>query len=191
YRGCEFGCKYCYARYTHEFIEMRDGRDFERKIFAKVNAPELLREEIRQAKDKGLPVALGTATDPYQPAEKQFELTRRMLEALAGFEGLDFSITTKSVLILRDLDLLRLIAERHRFGVHMTVTTLDARLARRASSVVTVMWTPKRCLSAINRRRSRSRRIKTDFVVIEKSRPSNPASASSIRRVSSNCFSAG
>jgi len=130
YRGCEFGCKYCYARYTHEFMEMRDGRDFERKIFAKVNAPELLREEIRQAKDKGLPVALGTATDPYQPAEKQFELTRRMLEALAGFEGLDFSITTKSVLILRDLDLLRLIAERHRFGVHMTVTTLDARLAR-------------------------------------------------------------
>jgi len=130
YRGCEFGCKYCYARYTHEFMEMRDGRDFERKIFAKVNAPELLREEIRQAKDKGLPVALGTATDPYQPAEKQFELTRRMLDALAGFEGLDFSITTKSVLILRDLHLLRLIAERHRFGVHMTVTTLDARLAR-------------------------------------------------------------
>src|SRR5207245_7262071 len=117
YRGCEFGCKYCYARYTHEFMEMRDGRDFERKIFAKVNAPELLREELRQAKDKGLPVALGTATDPYQPAEKQFEITRRVLEALAGFEGLDFSITTKSVLILRDLDLLRVISARHRFGV--------------------------------------------------------------------------
>ena len=130
YRGCEFGCKYCYARYTHEFMEMRDGRDFERKIFAKVNAPELLRDELRQAKDKGLPIALGTATDPYQPAEKQFEVTRRMLEVLAGFEGLDFSITTKSVLILRDLDLLRLIAERNRFSVHMTVTTLDARLAR-------------------------------------------------------------
>src|SRR6266704_1780487 len=68
---------------------------------AEVDAPELLREELRQAKDKGLPVALGTATDPYQPAEKQFEITRRMLEVLAGFEGLDFSITTKSVLILR------------------------------------------------------------------------------------------
>jgi DNA repair photolyase len=130
YRGCEFGCKYCYARYTHEFMEMWDGRDFERKIFAKVAAPELLRDELRQAKDKGLPVALGTATDPYQPAEKQFEITRRMLKVLAGFEGLDFSITTKAVLILRDLDLLRLIAERHRFGVHMTVTTLDVRLAR-------------------------------------------------------------
>jgi DNA repair photolyase len=130
YRGCEFGCKYCYARYTHEFMEMRDGRDFERKIFAKLGAPELLRAELRQAKDQGLPIALGTATDPYQPAEKQFEVTRRMLAALAGFEGLDFSITTKSVLILRDLDLLKAISARHRFGVHMTVTTLDARLAR-------------------------------------------------------------
>ncbi len=130
YRGCEFGCKYCYARYTHEFMEMWDGRDFERKIYAKVNAPELLREEIRQAKDRGLPIALGTATDPYQPAEKQFEITRRMLEMLAGFSGLDFSITTKSTLILRDLDLLRAIAGRHRFSVHMTVTTTDARLAR-------------------------------------------------------------
>lgn len=130
YRGCEFGCKYCYARYTHEFMEMWDGRDFERKIFAKVNAPELLRAELREARDRGLPIALGTATDPYQPAEKQFEITRRMLEVFAGFEGLDFSITTKSVLILRDLDLLRGISQKHRFSVHITVTTTDARLAR-------------------------------------------------------------
>jgi DNA repair photolyase len=130
YRGCEFGCKYCYARYTHEFMEMWEDRDFERKIFAKVSAPELLRAELRAAKDKGLPIALGTATDPYQPAEKQFEITRRMLEVVAGFEGLDFSITTKSVLIVRDLDLLTKIAERHRFSVHVTVTTLDERLAR-------------------------------------------------------------
>ena len=130
YRGCEFGCKYCYARYTHEFMELRDGLDFERKIYAKLGAPELLRREIAEAKDKGLPIALGTATDPYQPAEKQFEVTRRMLEALAAFEGLDFSITTKSVLILRDLDLLRSIAARHRFSVHLSVTTTDAHLAR-------------------------------------------------------------
>src|SRR5713226_7564599 len=122
YRGCEFGCKYCYARYTHEFMEMWEGRDFERKIFAKVNAAELLRAELRAAKDRGLPIALGTATDPYQPAEKQFEVTRRMLEVFGAFEGLDFSITTKSVLILRDLDLLKRISERHRFSVHMTVT---------------------------------------------------------------------
>ncbi len=130
YRGCEFGCKYCYARYTHEFMEMWDGRDFERKIFAKVNSPELLLAELREARDRGLPIALGTATDPYQPAEKQFEITRRMLEVFAAFEGLAFSITTKSVLILRDLDLLKLISQKHRFGVHMTVTTTNAHLAR-------------------------------------------------------------
>jgi DNA repair photolyase len=130
YRGCEFGCKYCYARYTHEFMEMWDGKDFERKIYAKVAAPELLRAELRKAKDKGLPIALGTATDPYQPAEKRFEITRRMLEVFAEFEGLEFSITTKSVLILSDLELLRRVSSRHRFSVHMTVTTTNERLAR-------------------------------------------------------------
>jgi DNA repair photolyase len=130
YRGCEFGCKYCYARYTHEFMEMWDGRDFERKIYAKVDAPELLRAELRQARDKGLPIALGTATDPYQPAEKHFQITRQMLRVFAGLSGLDFSITTKSVLILRDLDLLAEVAARHRFSVHMTVTTIDERLSR-------------------------------------------------------------
>jgi len=130
YRGCEFGCKYCYARYTHEFMEMWDGADFERKIFAKVAAPDLLRAELRAAKDKGLPMALGTATDPYQPAETQFGITRRILEVFTEFEGLDVSITTKSSLILRDLDLLREVAEKHRFATHITVTTLDAGLAR-------------------------------------------------------------
>src|SRR5271169_4932921 len=130
YRGCEFGCKYCYARYTHEFMELRDGLDFERKIFAKVNSPELLRGELIRARDRGQSIALGTATDPYQPAEKQFEITRRILEVFSGFEGLDFSITTKSVLILRDLDLLKQITARHRFSVHLTVTTTDECLAR-------------------------------------------------------------
>jgi DNA repair photolyase len=130
YRGCEFGCKYCYARYTHEFMEMWDGKDFEQKIYAKMEAPELLRAELRQAKDKGLPIALGTATDPYQPAEKQFEITRRMLEVFLEFEGLEFSITTKSALILRDLALLGRVSNRHRFSVHVTVTTTDDRLAR-------------------------------------------------------------
>ena len=130
YRGCEFGCKYCYARYTHEFMEMWDGVDFERKIYAKINAPILLRAEIARARDRGQSIALGTATDPYQPSENQFEITRRMLEVFAGFEGLDLHITTKSVLILRDLDLLRQIANRNRFGVHLTITTTDERLAR-------------------------------------------------------------
>jgi DNA repair photolyase len=130
YRGCEFGCKYCYARYTHEFMEMWDGELFERKIYAKVDAPELLRQELRAGKDKGLPIALGTATDPYQPAEKQFGITRRILEVMTEFAGLDFSITTKSVLIRRDIDLLSVISRRHRFSVHMTITTLNEHLAR-------------------------------------------------------------
>ncbi len=130
YRGCEFGCKYCYARYTHEFMEMWDGADFERKIFAKVAAPELLQSELRAGKDRGLPIALGTATDPYQPAEAQFGITRRILEVFTDFEGLELSITTKSGLILRDLDLLTKLAERNRFRAHITITTLDSRLAR-------------------------------------------------------------
>ena len=130
YRGCEFGCQYCYARYTHEFMEMWDSQDFERKIYAKTDAPDRLRAELRQGRDKGLPIALGTATDPYQPAERQFEITRRMLEVFAEFRTLDLSITTKSVLILRDVDLLQTLAARHRFSVHMTITTQDERLAR-------------------------------------------------------------
>jgi len=130
YRGCEFGCQYCYARYTHEFMEMWDSRDFEQKIYAKVDAPSLLRAELRQGRDKGLPIALGTATDPYQPAERQFQITRRILEVFAEFRGLDLSITTKSVMILRDLHLLQALAGKHRFSVHMTVTTTDERLAR-------------------------------------------------------------
>lgn len=130
YRGCEFGCKYCYARYTHEFMELHDGLEFERKIFAKLGSPDLLRAELRRARDGGQPIALGTATDPYQPAEKQFEVTRGMLKVFGEFEGLDFSITTKSTLILRDLDLLVALARRHRLSVHITVTTIDSRLAR-------------------------------------------------------------
>ncbi len=130
YRGCEFGCHYCYACYTHEFMEMWDSQDFERKIYAKTDAPGRLRAELRQGRDKGLPISLGTVTDPYQPAERQFEITRRMLEVFAEFRGLDLSITTKSVLILRDLELLEALAARHRFSVHMTVTTHLERLAR-------------------------------------------------------------
>src|ERR1700722_9907928 len=148
YRGCEFGCKYCYARYTHEFMEMWDGADFERKIFAKTNAPALLRAEIAKARDRGQSIALGTATDPYQPAEKQFEITRRMLEVFASFEGLEFSITTKSVLILRDLDLLREIARKQRFSIQLTVTTTDERLARLLEPKAP---TPAKRLEAVSR----------------------------------------
>jgi DNA repair photolyase len=130
YRGCEFGCKYCYARYTHEFMEMWDGLDFERKIYAKTNAPELLRKELEAARDQGLPIALGTATDPYQPAESQFQVTRRILRVIRDFRGVSISITTKSVLVLRDLELLSAISKRNRLSIHFTITTTDARLAR-------------------------------------------------------------
>lgn len=129
YRGCEFGCKYCYARYTHEFMELRDPLDFERKIYAKLQAPEQLRAELASARDRGEPIALGTATDPYQPAEKQFGITRRALEAFARYPGIRLGITTKSTLILRDLDLLRRL--RKGLSVHITVTTTSERLARR------------------------------------------------------------
>ena len=79
YRGCEFACKYCYARYTHEFMELRDGVEFERKIFVKQQAAALLRSELKKVK-RGEEIAIGTATDPYQPAERRFEVTRAILE---------------------------------------------------------------------------------------------------------------
>ncbi len=148
YRGCEFGCKYCYARYTHEFMELRDGLDFERKIYAKTGAPEILRAELRRACDRGLPIALGTATDPYQPAEKRFRITRRLLEVFAEFEGLQFSITTKSVVILNDLELLKKLAAMHDLSVHVTVTTTDAHLARRIEPKAPP---PQRRLAAVAR----------------------------------------
>src|SRR5437660_5953373 len=82
YRGCEFACKYCYARYTHEFMELRDGVDFERKIFVKQHAAELLRQELSSVKP-GEEIAIGTATDPYQPIERRLEVTRPILDALS------------------------------------------------------------------------------------------------------------
>jgi len=129
YRGCEFACKYCYARYTHEFMEMRDGIEFEQKIYIKQHAADLLRQELRQVKP-GEEIAIGTATDPYQPAEKRFEVTRGILEELARHEGLALGITSKSNLVLRDLELLLEINRKNRLHVSLTITTLDVKLAR-------------------------------------------------------------
>ena len=129
YRGCEFACKYCYARYTHEFMEMRDGVDFEQKIYVKQHAANLLRQELRRVKP-GEQIAIGTATDPYQPAERRFEVTRAILEELARHEGLELGIITKGSLILRDLDLLTLIGQKNRLTVNVTITTLSVDLAR-------------------------------------------------------------
>ena len=129
YRGCEFGCKYCYARYTHEFMELRDPGQFERKIYAKSFNAVRFREELR-ALPLGESVALGTATDPYQPAERRYGVTRRMLEVFASTAGLRLGITTKSDLIVRDLGLLKEVSRRHYLTVSVTVTTVDRELAR-------------------------------------------------------------
>jgi DNA repair photolyase len=129
YRGCEFACKYCYARYTHEFMEMREGVDFERKIYVKQQAAWLLRQDLRKVK-RGEQIAIGTATDPYQPAERRFEVTRGILEELAQHHALDLGIVTKSDLVVRDIDVLQRVAEHNSLCVNLTVTTVDARLAR-------------------------------------------------------------
>jgi DNA repair photolyase len=142
YRGCEFGCRYCYARYTHEFIhpQMEGGRQepgagsdpyelFEREIFIKQHAAWLLRQELGQVRP-GEYIGLGTATDPYQPVERTAKVTRSVLEVFAERAGLTLGIVTKSTLIERDVDLLVRIAERNKLTVCLTITTPDARLAR-------------------------------------------------------------
>ena len=129
YRGCEFGCRYCYARYTHEFMGMPDGHEFESKIYAKAAAPEILRRELRKL-DRADHIAIGTATDPYQPAERRFGRTRAILEIFAEEKGRHLSITTKSDLVARDVDLLREVGRRNVLSVNITVTTLNRRLAR-------------------------------------------------------------
>jgi DNA repair photolyase len=138
YRGCEFGCKYCYARYTHEYMEL-DGGEFEKKIFVKQNAAQLLAQDVsrkysyqRTGSEKEGPehIAIGTATDPYQPAEREYGVTRACLEELAKREGLSVSVITKSNQIVRDIDVLKRIAARSELSLNITITTLQARLAR-------------------------------------------------------------
>jgi DNA repair photolyase len=130
YRGCEFGCVYCYARYTHEFLEIRDPMDFERRIFVKRMAGEVLQRTLSRTPIGTDQIAIGTATDPYQPAERKFELTRSMLEVFAKVGGLSLSITTKSALIARDLDLLLQINRQSRLSVNFSLITLNRRLQR-------------------------------------------------------------
>ena len=129
YRGCEFACKYCYARYTHEFMEMRNGIDFEQRIYAKQHAADLLRQELRKVKP-GEDIALGTATDPYQPIEKKLEITRAILQEISRHSGLEVGIVTKSAMVARDIDVLREVAKNNRISVSFSVTTVDAELAR-------------------------------------------------------------
>ncbi|MGZ6242036.1 MAG: radical SAM protein, partial [Candidatus Binataceae bacterium] len=130
YRGCEFGCVYCYARYTHEFLELRDPMDFERRIFVKRMAAQVLSHTLSRTPLGSDPIAIGTATDPYQPAERKYGLTRSMLEVFAQLGGLDLSITTKSALVVRDLDLLCAINSRSKISVNFSLMTLNRRLQR-------------------------------------------------------------
>lgn len=130
YRGCEFGCRYCYARYTHEFMGLARWEDFEHKIYVKRDAARLLARELSPARLSGQSIALGAATDPYQPAERRYRVTRSLLTVMADARDLRLSITTKSDLVTRDIDLLGRIAGRSSLQVNLTVTTLDRRLAR-------------------------------------------------------------
>lgn len=145
YRGCEFGCKYCYARYTHEFLLPVKASvalpprlsetvqpwalAFEREIYLKSNAAWLLEQELKKI-DPRDEIALGTATDPYQPIERRTGITRSLLEVFARQQGMRLGIVTKSTLIARDIDLLTKIAERNTLVVHLTITSTDSALAR-------------------------------------------------------------
>ena len=156
YVGCAFGCAYCYARYAHRYVMERAvsnvGPDhgvreaaesmppwlaFERRVFVKENAPEVLRKTLRHGSDRhlrlldGESIVIGTATDPYQPAERKFRVTRRVLEVLADHPGLSVVIITKSPLITRDIDVLSRIARHSSISIHLSLITLRRELARR------------------------------------------------------------
>src|SRR5688572_5018573 len=128
YRGCEHGCIYCFARPTHAFHDLSPGLDFETKLFAKPNAAALLRETLARPKYTPKPIAMGTNTDPYQPIEARYRITRQVLEVCLETRH-PVTITTKSDRVLRDLDLLTELAGMHLAAVAISVTTLDPRLS--------------------------------------------------------------
>ena len=141
YVGCEFGCSYCYARKTHEWtMERTEGRkdgktesfeSFEHEILVKSGAADILLRTLDPARLAGSTLLIGTATDPYQPAERRFLLTRRLLEALLRHRGLHLGLITKSPLVTRDLDLFTRLAERHELSIHISLASMDAALLRR------------------------------------------------------------
>jgi DNA repair photolyase len=129
YRGCEHGCVYCFARPTHAYLGLSPGLEFESKLFAKPNAPELLERELAAPGYVPKIIAIGTNTDPYQPIERHHQIMRRILEVLDR-AGHPVGIVTKSALVLRDLDILTRMAKRNLVKVALSVTTLDPQLAR-------------------------------------------------------------
>jgi DNA repair photolyase len=147
YRGCEHGCIYCYARPTHAYLGLSPGLDFESRLFAKPDAARLLAEELRHPGYRCRLLAMGTNTDPYQPAERSYGITRQILQVLAEF-GHPVSIVTKSSRIEHDIDILAPMAERGLAEVNLSVTTLDRGLARRMEPRACA---PQRRIEAIRR----------------------------------------
>lgn len=147
YRGCEHGCIYCYARPSHAYLDLSPGLDFETMLFAKPDAPDLLKKELSKKHYKCEPLAIGTNTDPYQPVEREWMITRKILEFLLECRH-PVSIVTKSAMIERDIDILSELSRQNLAQVFISVTTLDIELARkmepRASS-------PKRRLEAVRK----------------------------------------
>lgn len=129
YRGCEHGCIYCFARPTHSYLGLSPGLDFESRIYAKVNAGELLERELDKRSYQPEPIALGVNTDAYQPVERNLGITRRVIKILSE-RGHAFAAITKSSLIERDIDLLAPMAQKGQVIVAVTITTLDADIAR-------------------------------------------------------------
>ena len=129
YRGCEHGCVYCYARPSHAYMGLSPGLDFESKLFIKPNAAALLREELTATNYQPATIALGANTDPYQPIERDYRITRGVIEVLQEFNH-PFGIVTKSATVLRDLDILTEMAKRGLVKVAVSITTLDDKLAR-------------------------------------------------------------
>jgi len=130
YRGCEHGCVYCFARPAHAYVNLSPGLDFETRLFYKQDASARLREELSRPRYRCAPIALGTNTDPYQPVERRYRVTRSLLELMLECSH-PVSIVTKSALVLRDLDLLVPLAQRRLARVYLSVTTLDDDLKRR------------------------------------------------------------
>ena len=145
YRGCEHGCVYCFARPTHAYLGLSPGLDFETKLFAKPNAAALLEKELSKPGYQCQPIALGTNTDPYQPIERTYRITREILEVLSAYHH-PVSIVTKSAMIERDMDILADMAIRGLAHVSLSVTTLDRKLARRMEPRAA---TPERRIAAL------------------------------------------
>ena len=139
YRGCEHGCIYCYARPTHSYLNLSPGLDFETRLVAKVNAAELLAAELRRPSHTCSPINIGSATDAWQPVERDWRLTRGVLEVL-DVCGHPFTAVTKSAGIERDIDLLARAAERQRCYVMVSLTTLDAELGRKLEPRAAAPW---------------------------------------------------